>query len=166
MCGIAGWVGQHKAEAALEQVQKATSLLAHRGPQQEHFWQNEQGNVAFGHRRLCIIDLSDAAAQPMHLHDRFTIVYNGEVYNYVEVRNELIKLGHSFHSHSDTEVVLTAYAQWGTDCLQRFDGMFAFTIWDEQEQTVFAARDRFGEKPFFFHFDDETLRFASELKAL
>ncbi len=140
--------------------------LAHRGPEEEGFWTNGNNSVAFGHRRLCIIDTSKAAAQPMHLANRYTIIYNGEIYNYPEVKKELEAKGHRFQSQSDTEVILVAYAEWGADCLQRFDGAFAFAIWDEMEQTLFAARDRFGEKPFFFFYDEEKLVFASEIKAL
>ena len=140
-------------------------MLAHRGPEAEGFWTNGAATVSFGHRRLCVLDLSEAAAQPMHYNGHYTIVYNGEIYNYREIKKELEAAGHVFHSQSDTEVVLLAYAAWGDACLQRFDGMFAFTIWDEQEQKLFAARDRLGEKPFFFFYDGERLLFASEIKA-
>ena len=120
----------------------------------------------FGHRRLCIIDLSAAGAQPMHYLDRYTIVYNGEIYNYKEIREDLLKKGFRFHSQTDTEVVLAAYACYGEACLSRFDGMFAFAIWDEAAQRLFAARDRFGEKPFFYCRLNGRLIFASEIKAL
>ena len=165
MCGIAGIVGKINNEDAQQLVQKATTVLAHRGPEEEHFWSNGE-NVFLGHRRLCIIDLSEAAAQPMRYANRYTLIYNGELYNYRELKKELEREGRSFQSQSDTEVVLIAYAAWGSACLQRFDGAFAFAIWDEEEQTLFAARDRFGEKPFFFFYDEERLVFASEIKAL
>src|SRR5678816_1028039 len=96
---------------------------------------------------------------------RYRIVHNGELYNYIELRQELEQAGSSFFTHSDTEVIVAAYAAWGRDCLQKFDGMFAFAIWDETEKKLFAARDRFGEKPFFFFYDKAQLLFASEMKA-
>ena len=97
---------------------------------------------------------------------RYTITYNGEIYNYIELKEELLKKGYQFRTQSDTEVILAAYDCWKEECLQQFDGMFAFAIWDEQEQTVFSARDRFGEKPFYYFFDGEQFVFASEMKAL
>lgn len=166
MCGIAGIVSKSEVATFLPRLKKATGILSHRGPEEEIFWSNEEGTVAFGHRRLCIIDLSKKAAQPMHYADRYTIVYNGEIYNYREVKKELQNKGHQFKSQSDTEVILAAYAEWSTACLQKFEGAFSFAIWDQKEQTIFAARDRFGEKPFFFFFDDEQLVFASEIKAM
>ncbi len=166
MCGIAGIVSNNKNLVAAERLLQMTDALAHRGPDGEGFWINENKNVAFGHRRLAIIDLTDAAAQPLHYLKRYTIVHNGEIYNYIELRDELQKKGYQFKSQSDTEVILAAYDCWKEDCLQQFDGMFAFAIWDEQEQTLFAARDRFGEKPFYYFFDGEQFLFASEMKAL
>lgn len=153
-----------------------TDALAHRGPDGEGVWVNENETVALGHRRLSILDLSEAASQPFHFTSpfskgngekpRYTIIHNGEIYNYIELREELIKKGYSFRSSSDTEVITAAYDCYKEDCLQLFDGMFAFAIWDEQEQQLFAARDRFGEKPFFYFADKEQFLFASELKAL
>lgn len=158
-------------------LQQMTNALQHRGPDGEGFWINPSGMAGFGHRRLSIIDLSDAAAQPMHsnltpsIHEeeaipRYTIVHNGEIYNYIELKEELRKKGYSFHSQSDTEVILAAYDCWKDECTDRFDGMFAFAIWDEQEKKLFAARDRFGEKPFFYYFNKEQFVFGSEMKAL
>ena len=164
MCGIAGVISGRNVQQVLPLLQAATHSLAHRGPEKEAFWTNDN-NAAFGHRRLCIIDLSDNAAQPMQYLGRYTLVFNGEIYNYIEVKNALEQKGHRFQSHSDTEVVIAAYAEWGADCLQQFDGAFAFAIWDEQEQTLFGARDRFGEKPFFYHCNESFL-FASEIKVL
>ncbi|HUC83065.1 MAG TPA: asparagine synthase (glutamine-hydrolyzing) [Flavisolibacter sp.] len=164
MCGIAGVISGRNVQQVLPWLQAATRLLAHRGPEKEALWTNDN-NAALGHRRLCIIDLSDNAAQPMQYLGRYTLVFNGEIYNYLEIKNALAKKGHRFQSHSDTEVVIAAYAEWGADCLQQFDGAFAFAIWDEQEQTLFGARDRFGEKPFFYHCTESFL-FASEIKAL
>jgi len=127
-----------------------TTALAHRGPDGEAYWRNPTGAVTFGHRRLSIIDLSENAAQPMHYLQRYTIVYNGEIYNYIELRTLLGSHGYRFSSQSDTEVILAAYDCWKEACLQYLDGMFAFAIWDEKEQSLFAARDRLGEKPFFY----------------
>ena len=143
-----------------------TGVLAHRGPDGEAHWINNSNTTGFGHRRLAIIDLSPAGAQPMHYRNRYTIIHNGEIYNYPEIKETLCQKGYSFNSASDTEVIMAAYDCYKTDCLQYFDGMFAFAIWDEQEQTLFAARDRFGEKPFYYYYDGEKFAFASEMKAL
>ena len=142
--------------------------LSHRGPDGENLWINAEGTAGFGHRRLSIIDLSIRGDQPMHYQNRYTIVYNGEIYNYIELKKDLQKEGYTFFSECDTEVVLAMYARYKYDCLNYFDGMFAFAIWDEVEQTLFMARDRFGEKPFFYHLDKSTntFYFASEMKAL
>jgi asparagine synthase (glutamine-hydrolysing) len=168
MCGIAGIISADKNRISGERLRRMSDSILHRGPESGDYWIDKTNNVGFGHRRLSIIDLSDAGAQPMHYLDRYTIVYNGEIYNYVELLHELRSKGFQFHSACDTEVVLAAYAAYGRDCLQYFDGMFAFAIWDEKEQTLFCARDRFGEKPFYFSFDDKLneLVFASEMKAL
>jgi asparagine synthase (glutamine-hydrolysing) len=120
----------------------------------------------FGHRRLSILDISDAAAQPMNRHGRYHIVFNGEIYNFLEIRRELEKTGERFASESDTEVLLAAYARWGKDCLPRLNGMWAMAVWDSQEQQLFLARDRMGEKPLFFLNDGKRFIFASEQKAL
>lgn len=165
MCGIAGIVSS-KAAAFAADAQRGARALRHRGPNAEGDWTSPAGNAVFGHRRLCVIDLSDEAAQPMTYANRYTLVYNGEIYNYPELRTELEGAGHAFRSRSDTEVVLAAYAQWGPACLPRFDGAFAFALWDEKEQLLFAARDRLGEKPFYFSLNEDRLAFASETKAL
>jgi len=152
-----------------------TDALAHRGPDGEGHWLNDTGTVAFGHRRLSIIDLSDAGAQPMQRmlfstidgeEKRYTITYNGEIYNYIELREELYSFGYRFQSKTDTEVILAAYDYWKEECLEKLEGMFAFAIWDAKTKKLFAARDRFGEKPFFFYFEEQHFVFASEMKAL
>ena len=143
-----------------------TDALVHRGPDGEGFWQNESGNVLFGHRRLSIIDLTEAGHQPMHYIRSLLIIHNGEIYNYIELRDELKKKGYLFRSQTDTEVIVAAYDCWEDECVDHFDGMFAFAIWDEKEKLLFAARDRFGEKPFFYFFDGNNFLFASEMKAL
>ena len=168
MCGITGIITQHKnaPEKLKADVRLMTDALAHRGRDGEGVWVNDNTQVGFGHRRLKIIDLSNEAAQPMVYAGRYTITYNGEIYNYIELKNELLQKGYQFFSQGDTEIILAAYDCWKENCLQRFDGMFAFAIWDEQEQTMFAARDRFGEKPFYFFKDETRFLFASEMKAL
>ena len=145
-----------------------TDVLAHRGPDGEGVWQNTNGMVLLGHRRLAIIDLSVNAAQPMNYMDRYTIIHNGEIYNYIELREELRKKGYVFNSQSDTEVIAAAYDHWKEECLDLFDGMFAFAIYDDREKEFFAARDRFGEKPFFYSYNekDQVFCFASEIKAI
>lgn len=168
MCGIAGILSPDKRNVSRERLQMMTSAIAHRGPDSEGFWVNIEHSAGFGHRRLAIIDLSSAGFQPMHYSDRYTITYNGEIYNYIELKEALIKKGYSFNSDCDTEVVLAAYACYGENCLQYFDGMFAFAIWDQQEKTIFCARDRFGEKPFYYTWlsKQHEFVFASEMKAL
>jgi len=144
-------------------------LVAHRGPDDRGWrvFDSAAGPVALGHRRLSIIDLSAAAAQPMSYgHGRYWIVYNGEIYNYLELRDELAGLGHRFQTQSDTEVLLAAYAQWGEGCLERLVGMFAFVLWDAQAQTAFAARDRFGIKPLYVAATASGVAFASEIKQI
>lgn len=143
-----------------------TAAIAHRGPDGEGVWINRSGQAGLAHRRLSIIDLSPAGAQPMHYLDRYTIIHNGELYNYLELRGMLQSKGYSFSSRTDTEVILAAFDHFGAGCVQHFDGMFAFAIWDEMTQKLFLARDRFGEKPLFFCRDNDEFLFASELKAL
>lgn len=166
MCGFAGIVSTDKQKIGSPVVAKAITVLQHRGPDSEGIYTNDAGTVVMGHRRLCIIDTTMAGAQPMPYADRYQVVYNGELYNYIELRDKLQKRGCTFRSQSDTEVLLAAYATWGKDCLQQFDGAFVFAIWDEKEQELFAARDHFGEKPFFFHQEEDRFFFASEMKAL
>lgn len=166
MCGIAGILTNQAGLLSVQRLMKMTGALAHRGPDGDGHWVNDKHTAGFGHRRLSIIDLSAAGAQPMHYLNRYTIIHNGEIYNYPEVKDTLLQKGYRFCSQSDTEVIMAAYDCYGSNCLQYFDGMFAFAIWDEQEQTLFAARDRFGEKPFYYYFDDTQFVFASEMKAL
>lgn len=165
MCGIAGfiWKEQHRP-AAGELVRAMADSIAHRGPDDEGFFTS--GPVALGHRRLAILDLSTAGHQPKTSHDgRYTIVYNGEIYNYIELRDELRPLGGRFVSESDTEVILEAYRIWGPDCVQRFNGMWAFAIHDRDAGKLFFSRDRFGIKPLYYVDRTDCLVFASEIKA-
>ncbi len=166
MCGIAGILLQAPNPMAPVHLKKMTDAIAHRGPDDEGQWSNRKNTVHLGHRRLSIIDLSKNASQPMSFASRYQIVYNGEIYNYTEIRSFLQNKGYSFSSKSDTEVILAAYDFWKEKCLQQFDGMFAFAIWDEKEERLFAARDRFGEKPFYYYEDAGNFIFASEMKAL
>jgi len=166
MCGIAGILIKAANPMASMHLKKMTDAIAHRGPDGEGQWSNKKNTVLLGHRRLSIIDLSNNAAQPMSYVNRYQIVHNGEIYNYIEIRSFLQNKGYSFSTQSDTEVILAAYDYWKEKCLQQFDGMFAFAIWDEKEEKLFAARDRFGEKPFYYYEDDGHFIFASEMKAL
>ena len=172
MCGIAGIIqpsserNNDNTVLLKKTIQQMTDALAHRGPDGEGHWLNAKANVALGHRRLSIIDLSGAGSQPMHYLNRYSIIHNGEIYNYIELRGELEKNGYNFHSKTDTEVIAAAYDFWQDECVEHFDGMFAFAIWDNEDEVLFAARDRFGEKPFFYHYQDSTFTFASEMKGL
>lgn len=166
MCGIAGIIQANPSTYSIDHLKKMTDALSHRGPDGEGLWKDDSGSVLLGHRRLSIIDLSEAGQQPMHYLSRYSIIHNGEIYNYVELKEELKKEGYVFRSQTDTEVIVAAYDHWGDDCLQHFDGMFAFAIWDSAKKELFAARDRFGEKPFFFYYDSGRFLFASEMKAL
>jgi len=141
--------------------------IAHRGPDGESFYFDDAGGLGFAHRHLRIIDLSDAGLQPMWNEDRtLWLIFNGEIYNYIELRPELEAKGHRFASHSDSETILHAYEEWGPDCLAHFNGMFAFALWDSRKQTLFLARDRAGVKPLYYWWRDGRLIFASEIKAL
>lgn len=172
MCGIAGIINRQTGEEnhllLKERLRSMTQSLQHRGPDGEQIWININSSAGLGHRRLSIIDLSEQASQPMHYGSagNYTIVHNGEIYNYLELRKELEQHGFTFRTQSDTEVILAAYAHWDDDCVEHFDGMFSFAIWDEEEKELFAARDRFGEKPFFYHLANGEFLFSSEMKAL
>ncbi len=166
MCGIAGIVSPDSAVVSREQLKKMSIALSHRGPDGEGQWINNGANIGLAHTRLAILDLSKEGAQPMHYLKRYTIVYNGEIYNYIELKDFLYKKGYRFISQTDTEVILAAYDFWKEDCLKQFDGMFAFAIVDTLENTMFAARDRFGEKPFYYSAAQKFFVFASEMKAL
>src|SRR5262245_21465139 len=161
MCGIFGCV---TSEVPIEACQAALARLNHRGPDEGGLWQN--GSVFLGMRRLSIIDLP-GGHQPIWNEDRTCcVVYNGELYNFLDLRPRLEALGHVFRTRSDTEVILHGYEEWGPDCLRHFNGMFAFAIWDGRRRTVFVARDRIGEKPLYYYHDDRRLVFASEIKAV
>ena len=165
MCGIAGRVNLFTgAPVDAATIRAMCTLLAHRGPDGQGT--RVHGCVGFGHRRLAIIDLSDIASQPMTTDDgRYCVTFNGEIYNFADIKSDLVRRGHRFRSNSDTEVLLHSYAEFGPDCLARLRGMFAFAIWDAAERTLFIARDRVGKKPLFYRLDHNGLAFASEPKA-
>ena len=166
MCGIAGKIyldGQHPVDPKL--IERMKNVIAHRGPDGDGTFLS--GPVGLGHRRLSIIDLSSAGAQPMGNEDgKVQIVFNGEIYNYLELRDDLLKCGHAFRSMTDTEVIVHLYEEYGADCLQRLRGMFAFAIWDENNKSLFLARDRVGIKPLYYTITDSALLFGSEIKSL
>lgn len=163
MCGICGeiyWDGQ---DSSAERLNAMLQEMVDRGPDDAGVWQDQQ--IGLGHRRLSIIDLSDAGHQPM-LDQELTLVFNGCIYNYQSLKSELEAFGHQFNSHSDTEVILKAYRQWGMECVSRFEGMFAFAIWDDHQQQLFLARDRMGIKPLYYAPVEGGVRFASNTQAL
>lgn len=166
MCGITG-IYNFSQLISKEKLESMTSSIKHRGPDGGKVWISEEGYIGLGHRRLAIIDLSQEAYQPMHYDDnRYTIVFNGEIYNYIELRQALILSGYNFKTSSDTEVLLALFHQKGKNCLEEIDGMFAFAIYDSLSGTLFCARDRFGEKPFFYSIFQGAFYFASEMKGL
>ncbi|MET4119763.1 asparagine synthase (glutamine-hydrolyzing) [Bradyrhizobium sp. JR1.5] len=166
MCGIIG-VASRRPLASREWLDAGCAAMAHRGPDDGGSWWSAKGNVGLAQRRLAIIDLSPGGHQPMHYAaNRLTIVFNGEIYNYLDLRDLLRSKGHKFTTQSDTEVVLAAYSEWGTDCLSHLNGMFALALYDDDKKRLFLARDRAGEKPMFYAVKDSELRFASELKGL
>lgn len=161
MCGILGTIGnfdENKFARALHQ-------LAHRGPDGESIWRDEENSVTLGHRRLSIVDISDLGKQPMQ-DGEFTIIFNGEIYNYIELKKILQNKGHSFKSTSDTEVILKSFLEWRERCVEMFNGMWAFAIWDRQRKKLFIARDRFGVKPLFYASTSNGFVFGSEMKAV
>jgi len=167
MCGIVGFKTPANYRRFKEGLPVAAASLLHRGPDDSGVFFDESAGVGLAHRRLAIIDLSSAGRQPMASDDgNVQVIFNGEIYNFIEIKNTLIQKGHQFHTLTDTEVILKAYLEWGMDCLQRFVGMFALAIWDGRNQRLYLARDRMGKKPLYYHVDDRTLIFASELKAI
>ncbi|PUE63760.1 asparagine synthase (glutamine-hydrolyzing) [Arcobacter caeni] len=164
MCGISGIINKKKQAVTQESIQNINDLITHRGPDDEGFFFEK--NFAFGHRRLSILDLSSDGHQPMHYLEKYTITYNGEVYNYLEIKEELLKEGYKFVSHTDTEVILASYDFWGEECVNKFNGMWAFAIYDKEKEIIFCSRDRFGVKPFYYTEVDGKFVFGSEIKQL
>lgn len=167
MCGITGWVDYYKNVAKYTgELSKMTETLSKRGPDDTNIWVTD--HAGFGHKRLAVVDL-EGGKQPMVRHkgsNRFTICYNGELYNTEDIRKELLKRGYAFQSHSDTEVLLTAYMEWEEDCLKHLNGIFAFAVWDAEKEKLFIGRDRLGVKPLFYKEGKGSLIFGSELKAI
>jgi len=164
MCGITGIIDRNNKKINKDKMQKINNLISHRGPDDEGFYFSD--NFAFGHRRLSILDLSSDGHQPMHYLDRYTITYNGEVYNYLEIKEELLSCGYKFSSHTDTEVILASYDKWGEECVNKFNGMWAFAIYDKEKNRIFCSRDRFGIKPFYYTEINDKFIFGSEIKQL
>jgi asparagine synthase (glutamine-hydrolysing) len=167
MCRIAGIVNKSIPVSSLEiMVRDMCFILQHGGPDGEGIYTNIENNLVLGHRRLSLIDLSSNASQPMfYENNRYVISYNGELYNYLELKKELITLGCSFNTQSDTEVILAAFATWGTKAFIKFNGMFAFALWDNTEADLYLVRDSIGMKPLYYALTEEGLAFASEIKA-
>ena len=171
MCGIDGFLDLRRSarvEDMTDIVARMTTTLVHRGPDASGSWVDADAGIALGHRRLSIIDLTDAGAQPMHsASGRYVISYNGEIYNAVDLAHELTASGQHLRGHCDTEVLLEAIDAWGLDrALERSNGMFAFALWDRRERRLHLVRDRLGEKPLYYGWMGDTLLFASELKSL
>ena len=165
MCGITGFINLNKKPADIQILKSMTDIIAHRGPDGEGHWVQE--NIAIGHRRLSIIDLSSAGKQPMISSDnRFILSYNGEIYNFKEIRDELKQIGYTFKSDTDSEVVLYALAYWGEEALIRFNGMFALAFWDNKKKKMLLARDRYGIKPLYYAMQNNIFCFGSEQKAI
>src|ERR1700730_7682010 len=171
MCGLAGFVevrggGQQAALEAL--ASQMADALQHRGPDDEGVWADPEAGIALGHRRLSIVDLSPEGHQPMaSASGRYQLSFNGEVYNFNELRKLLVPLGHGFRGRSDTEVILAGIEQWGLEgAVARFVGMFAFALWDQKKRTLHLVRDRLGEKPLYYGWMGDDVLFGSEIKAL
>jgi len=163
MCGISGIVSLGKSKISSQVLKEMTDIISHRGPDGFGYYYSEDVTVAFGHRRLSVIDLSDNAKQPMVYKD-LTITYNGEIYNYIELRNELILKGYSFNSESDTEVILASYDLWGAEMVDKLNGMWAFALHDLKRNIIFISRDRFGIKPLYYTVYNNSFYFGSEIK--
>lgn len=165
MCGISGFIDFNQ-QSSVDVLMKMTDILYHRGPDGSgyEFFQTNTFQIGLGHRRLSIIDLSETGKQPMKF-EHLWVTFNGEVYNYSEIKTELTNLNHQFLGHSDTEVILHAFAEWGISCIEKFIGMFAFVIYDTKSEEMYCVRDRAGIKPFYYYWKDGLFLFASELKA-
>ena len=163
MCGIYGVVNK---KVDRELAMKCLNTMIHRGPDGYGLWQED--GVTLGHRRLSILDLSNAGSQPMsYANERYWMTFNGEIYNFIEIRDELKKKGYTFRSASDSEVIMAAFCEWGESCVERFNGMWTFAIWDKQTKQLFISRDRFGVKPLFYaELPDGGFAFASEMKVI
>ncbi len=165
MCGISGIFNLNGEPVDKQKLVKMNELIYHRGPDGQGVFTDN--NIGIGSNRLAIIDLRNIADQPMYDHSgRYVIVYNGEIFNYVELREELVSKGYKFNNNSDTEVILNSYIEYGEDCLDKFNGMWSFAIWDKQERKLFCSRDRYGIKPFYYYKDKNSFIFGSEIKQI
>ncbi|CAB1259428.1 asparagine synthase (glutamine-hydrolyzing) [Vibrio cholerae] len=162
MCGIAGYIFSGVLDKS--NLKKMTDSIIHRGPDGEGHYYGD--GFFFGHRRLAIVDLTEHGKQPMLYQDRYIITFNGEIYNYIEIKKELIDVGYRFNNDTDTEVIMAAYDYWGVNCLDRFNGMWAFVLYDKKEDVFFISRDRFGKKPLYYSLDNNKFVFCSEVKGL
>jgi len=166
MCGITGVIEKLGQKVDRQKVKEVNRSISHRGPDSEgYFWGN---NFSFGHRRLSIIGLGEEGHQPMHdeASSENVLIFNGEIYNYIELKKELIQSGFSFQTSTDTEIILKAYAHWGSSCVNHFNGMWAFALWDKKKNIIFCSRDRFGIKPFYYRNAKENFVFGSEIKQI
>ena len=163
MCGISGIINKNKTSVNKNDIQEINDLISHRGPDDEGFYFEK--NFAFGHRRLSIIDLTDAGKQPME-RNNLIITYNGEVYNYLELKKELTDIGYTFSSATDTEVILAAYKHWDVGCFDKFNGMWALAIYDKAKNTIIFCRDHFGIKPLYYFNSEKYFLAGSEIKQL
>jgi asparagine synthase (glutamine-hydrolysing) len=167
MCGIAGIISVNTDEVVEARLKAMTDIISYRGPDGEGQWISQNGNVGLGHRRLSIIDLTENGRQPMQYLHRYSMVFNGEIYNYIELKELLIQQGYCFQTETDTEVLMALYAKEKENCLSFLDGMFSFVIYDNETNEIFAARDRYGEKPFYYHHQEgKHFLFGSEMKCL
>ena len=166
MCGIVGLFSTYPSDNECLLIRMRDTMI-HRGPDDSGIWWSKDRRLGLGHRRLSILDLTPTGHQPMEdSAGQYVITFNGEIYNYIDLRTYLIKKGHSFRSTSDTEVLLESYKEWGVKCLDHLNGTFAFAIFDLERHKIFLARDRAGEKPLYFKPSPDRFIFASELKAL
>ncbi len=167
MCGITGIINLNKKSVNRDLISYMNNIISYRGPDDEGYYFDDDCGLAFGHRRLSILDLSEAGHQPMTSDDKnLWITYNGEVYNYIEIREKLLARGYNFRSQTDTEVIIKAYQEWGENCVEKFNGMWAFAIWDRNKNKLFCSRDRFGIKPFCYFKSNNVFIFASEAKQI
>ena len=165
MCGIIGW--KSNTQRVNENIiRKMADAIAHRGPDGEGFYYSNDGSLCLAHKRLAIIDPENGHQPMKSLDEELVITFNGAIYNFLELRRELVSLGHPIKSYSDTEVLIYAYKQWGEKCLDRLNGMFSFVIHDKRKKILFGARDRLGEKPFYYFYNKKEFVFASEIKAI
>ena len=163
MCSISG-ICNFEKKPSTQIVELMTKCLSHRGPDDSGFFQNE--NISLGHNRLSIIDLQNSKQPMKDNKNKNIIIFNGEIYNFKELKSELRSFGHKFNTEGDTEVILKSYTQWGFECLKKLEGMFVFCIWDEKKKQLFIGKDKFGEKPLFYYFSKEHgFMFSSEIRS-